>query len=130
MIQLNKVLDELEITREQLVDLALLVGTDFNPGIKGIGAKKGLKLIKEHGNIYDILKEKNIIFEVHPEVLQNLFLKHDVITDYKIQWKNPEREAIVEFLCGVHDFSEDRVISAVDKISKLDTNQSSLEKWF
>ncbi|MDP3066819.1 MAG: flap endonuclease-1 [Methanobacteriaceae archaeon] len=130
MIQLNKVLDELGITREQLVDLALLVGTDFNPGIKGIGAKKGLKLIKEHGNIYDVLKEKNIIFEVHPEVLQNLFLKHDVITDYKIQWKNPDQQAIVEFLCGVHDFSEDRVISAVDKISKLDTNQSSLEKWF
>lgn len=130
LIQLNKVLDELGITREQLVDLALLVGTDFNPGIKGIGAKKGLKLIKEHGNIYDVLKEKNIIFEVHPAVLQNLFLKHDVITDYKIQWKNPEREAIVDFLCGEHDFSEDRVLSAVDKISKLDTNQSSLEKWF
>ncbi|HMK53176.1 MAG TPA: flap endonuclease-1 [Methanobacteriaceae archaeon] len=130
LIQLNNVLGELGITREQLVDLALLVGTDFNPGIKGIGAKKGLKLIKEHGNIFDVLKEMDVIFEVHPEVLQNLFLKHDVITDYKLQWKKPDQEAIVEFLSGEHDFSKDRVLSAVDKIKKLDTNQSSLEKWF
>jgi flap endonuclease-1 len=130
LIQLEKVLEELNITREQLVDLALLVGTDFNPGIKGIGAKKGLKLIKEHGNIYNVLEDRDIIFEVHPEVLQKLFLQHEVSTDYKIVWKNPDREQIVEFLCGEHDFSEERVLNAVDKISKMDSNQSSLEKWF
>jgi flap endonuclease-1 len=130
LIQLKKVLEELDITREQLVDLALLVGTDFNPGIKGIGAKKGLKLIKEHGNIYSVLEDRDIIFEVHPEVLQKMFLQHEVSTDYEIVWKNPDREAIVEFLCGEHDFSEERVLNAVDKISKMESNQSSLEKWF
>ncbi len=130
LIRLEKVLEELDITREQLVDLALLVGTDFNPGIKGIGAKKGLKLIKEYGDIYNVLEDRDIIFEVHPEVLQQMFLQHEVSTDYKITWKNPDREQIVEFLCGVHDFSEERVLNAVDKISKMDSNQSSLEKWF
>jgi flap endonuclease-1 len=130
LIQLERVLEELDITREQLVDLALLVGTDFNPGIKGIGAKKGLKLIKEHGNIFNVLEDRDIIFEVHPEVLQKMFLQHNVSTDYKITWKNPDREQIVEFLCGEHDFSEERVLTAVDKISKMDSNQSSLEKWF
>lgn len=130
LIRLEKVLEELDITREQLVDLALLVGTDFNPGIKGIGAKKGLKLIKEYGNIYNVLKDRDIIFEVHPEILQKMFLQHEVSTDYKIVWKNPDQEQIVEFLCGVHDFSEERVLNAVDKISKMDSNQSSLEKWF
>jgi flap endonuclease-1 len=130
LIQLGKVLEELDITREQLVDLALLVGTDFNPGIKGIGAKKGLKLIKEHGNIYSILEDRDVIFEVHPQVLQEMFLQHKVSTDYKIVWKNPDQTQIVEFLCGEHDFSEERVLNAVDKISKMDSNQSSLEKWF
>jgi flap endonuclease-1 len=130
LIQLKNVLEQLDITREQLVDLALLVGTDFNPGVKGIGAKKGLKLIKEHGDIFNVLKGRDIIFEVHPEVLQKLFLQHEVRTDYKIEWKNPDREQIVEFLCGEHDFSEERVLSAVDKIRKLDANQSSLEQWF
>jgi len=130
LIELKKVLEELDITREQLVDLALLVGTDFNPGIKGIGAKKGLKLIKDHGNIYSVLEDRDVIFEIHPQVLQNLFLQHEVRTDYALEWKNPDREQIVEFLCGEHDFSEERVLNAVDKIRKLDANQSSLEKWF
>ena len=130
LIELKKVLEELDITREQLVDLALLVGTDFNPGIKGIGAKKGLKLIKDHGNIYNVLEDRDVIFEIHPQVLQNLFLQHEVRTDYALEWKNPDREQIVEFLCGEHDFSEERVLNAVDKIRKLDANQSSLEKWF
>ena len=130
LIELKKVLEELDITREQLVDLALLVGTDFNPGIKGIGAKKGLKLIKDHGNIYSVLEDRDVIFEIHPQVLQNLFLQHEVRTDYALEWKNPDREQIVEFLCGEHDFSEERVLNAVYKIRKLDANQSSLEKWF
>ena len=52
LIELEKVLSNLDITREQLVDMAIMVGTDFNQGIKGIGAKKGLKLIKKHGDIY------------------------------------------------------------------------------
>lgn len=90
LIELKKVLEELDITREQLVDLALLVGTDFNPGIKGIGAKKGLKLIKDHGNIYSVLEDRDVIFEIHPQVLQNLFLQHEVRTDYALEWKNPE----------------------------------------
>jgi len=130
LIQLEKVLEELEITREQLVDLALLVGTDFNPGIRGIGAKKGLKLIKEHGNIFNVLEDRDVIFEVHPEVLQKMFLSHEVSTDYEIVWKSPDREQIVEFLCEGHDFSEERVLNAVDKINKMDSSQSSLEKWF
>jgi flap endonuclease-1 len=48
LIQLASVLEDLQITREKLVDVAILVGTDFNEGIKGIGAKKGLNLIKKH----------------------------------------------------------------------------------
>jgi flap endonuclease-1 len=130
LLTLEKILNSLEISREQLVDLALLVGTDFNEGIKGIGAKKGLKLIKEHGNVYNILKKLDVSFEVDPEILRNLFLKHEVITDYKLKWKAPDRDGIVDFLCGEHDFNEDRVLSAVDKIKKLNTTQSSLEQWF
>src|SRR4029077_15929800 len=36
-------LDGWRISREGLVDLAILVGSDFNDGIKGIGPKKALK---------------------------------------------------------------------------------------
>ena len=47
-LELEKVLEELNLSREQLIDVALMVGTDFNEGIHGIGAKTGLKLIKNN----------------------------------------------------------------------------------
>ncbi|EKF86252.1 flap endonuclease-1 [Methanobacterium formicicum] len=130
IIELNKILENLSITREQLVDLAIMVGTDFNQGIKGIGAKKGLKLIKEHGDIYHILEKLDIELDVDPRTLREMFLNHDVDSDYDLKWQKADEEGIVNFLCGEHDFSQNRVLSAVDKLKKLQTTQSSLEQWF
>ena len=53
-IELARLLEGWGITREGLVDLALLVGTDFNNGIKGIGPKKALKLIQQHGRLENL----------------------------------------------------------------------------
>lgn len=130
LIELDKVLGNLDITREQLVDMAIMVGTDFNQGIKGIGAKKGLKLIKEHGDIYHILEKLDIELDVDPTILRNMFLNHDVDSNYQLKWQKADPERIVDFLCGEHDFSESRVLSALDKLKKLQTTQSSLEQWF
>jgi flap endonuclease-1 len=130
IIELNKILEKLGITREQLVDLAIMVGTDFNQGIKGIGAKKGLKLIKEHGDIHHILEKLDIELDVDPHTLREMFLNHEVDSGYDLKWQKADQQGIVDFLCGEHDFSENRVLSAVDKLKKLQTTQSSLEQWF
>lgn len=130
IINLEKVLKDLEITREQLVDIAILVGTDFNMGVKGIGAKTGLKLIKEHGNIFNVLEKQDIQLEVEPEILRNIFLKHEVVSDYNLKWSSPDTEGVVAFLCGEHDFSEARIMSALDKFKKIDNKQKSLTDWF
>jgi flap endonuclease-1 len=130
MIDLKKVLNELEISREQLVDVAILVGTDFNRGVKGIGAKTGLKLIKEHGNIFNVIEKLEIQLEVEPEVLRKIFLNHDVVSDYQLEWKSPDVDGVIAFLCGEHDFSETRVQSALDKFKKIDNKQKSLTDWF
>jgi flap endonuclease-1 len=130
LIQLNKVLEKIDITREQLIDVAILVGTDFNKGVKGIGAKTGLKLIKEHENIFKVIDELDIQMEVEPEILRNIFLKHDVISDYELKWNSPDVDRVVGFLCGDHDFSEPRVLSALNKFKKIDNKQKSLEDWF
>lgn len=130
VFELDKILNKLKITRLQLVDIAILVGTDFNPGIKGVGAKTGLKLIKEHKDIYNVLKKLGVELEVDPEVLRSIFLKPDVSTDYEIKWKKPNKTAVIDFLSGEHSFSEERVQNALDKIKGLDTTQKSLEDWF
>src|SRR5262245_703047 len=51
LIDAKLLLDHYGISREQLIDLALLVGTDFNDGVIGIGPKKALKLVREFGSI-------------------------------------------------------------------------------
>jgi flap endonuclease-1 len=133
LISLKNVLEKLKINRYQLVDLAILVGTDFNDGINGIGAKKGLNLIKKYGNVYKVLDHLNVELEVDPQRLRDIFLKHEFISDYELKWGNPDRDGVIEFLAGDHDFSEDRVVTAIDKLYKLrkiDNSQSSLEKWF
>jgi len=133
LILLKNVLEKLKINRYQLVDLAILVGTDFNDGINGIGAKKGLNLIKKYGNVYKVLDHLNVELEVDPQRLRDIFLKHEFISDYELKWGNPDRDGVIEFLAGDHDFSEDRVVTAIDKLYKLrkiDNSQSSLEKWF
>ena len=130
LIDLKKVLEKLEISREQLVDVAILVGTDFNLGVKGIGAKTGLKLIKEHDNIFNVMEKMDIELEVEPEILRDIFLKHDVESDYHLKWTSPNIDEVVEFLCGDHDFSEPRVLSALGKFKKIDNKQKSLTDWF
>lgn len=130
LLKLQQVLESLGISREQLVDIAILVGTDFNQGVKGIGAKRGLKLIKEYGDIFKVLENMNLTLDVEPEILRNMFFNHPVTADYELHWKYPEQEATLDFLCGDHDFSEERVINALEKLKRKDKSQSSLEKWF
>jgi flap endonuclease-1 len=130
VIELESGLRKFEITREQLVDIALLVGTDYNPGIKGIGPKKALKLIKKHGSIEGALGEIGADIK-HLAEIRKLFLVPDVTPDYEIKWKKPGPSAIIEFLCKEHDFSEARVSKAVERlIEASEEGQQTLDKWF
>lgn len=130
LIELEKILGKLEISREQLVDLALLVGTDFNLGIKGIGAKKGLKLIKKYGDVYQALESMDVQMDVDPKILRDMFLSYEFVSNYQLKWQKADKNGIVAFLCREHDFSEERVLSALDKLKKMQTTQISLEQWF
>ena len=98
-LELEKVLEELELSREQLIDVALMVGTDFNEGIHGIGAKTGLKLIRNN-SLEDVLVQKGITdVEVEPDELREIFLKHEVNTDYEIKFKSAKKDKLIEFMC-------------------------------
>ncbi|MBX4212236.1 flap structure-specific endonuclease, partial [Candidatus Pacearchaeota archaeon] len=65
MIEYQKVLNELGIDGDQLIALAILVGTDFNPGgVKGIGPKKALALVKQKKYPVQIFKEVEVRIDV------------------------------------------------------------------
>ncbi len=130
IIELEKGLGALGISREQLVDIALLVGTDYNEGIKGIGPKKALKLIKKHGSIEGALNELNTDIKNLAEI-KALFLAPGVTSDYELRWKKSDSAAIIKFLCAQHDFSDARVSKAVERLLEAsDKGQKTLDKWF
>ncbi len=130
IIELEKRLIGLGISREQLIDIALLVGTDYNEGVKGIGPKKALKLVKKHGRIECALEELNADIK-NLEELRALFMHPEVTSDYGLEWKKPDAQAIKKFLCEEHDFSEERVSKAVERLLEASgKTQQTLEKWF
>ncbi len=135
IVDLNQVLNECEITHEQLIDVGILIGTDFNPdGIEGLGPKTALKLIKEHGTIEKSLPYlKNAEFPAEPREIREIFLNPPVTDDYRIEWKEADVEAAVGFMCGERDFSEDRVRKAFEKMKACQQEakgKATLDKWF
>jgi len=135
VVELEQVLKECEITYEQLIDIGILIGTDFNPeGIKGLGPKTALRLIKEHGSLENALPYiKNAEFPVEPERIREIFLHLKVRDNYKIEWKEPDLEGVIDFICRERDFSENRVRKTLEKMRKGTEKQkgkTTLEKWF
>ena len=135
IIELASVLKECEITYEQLIDVGILIGTDFNPdGIKGLGPKTALKLIKEHGTLENALPHiKNPVFLHPPEKIRGIFLHPKVRDDYTLKWKEPNVDGIVDFLVREKDFSKDRIRKALEKMregTKELKAKTTLEKWF
>ena len=134
-VELSRVLGELNVTHEQLVDIGILVGTDFNPdGVKGVGPKTALKLIQQHGTLEKVLPTlKEAEFPVEPQRIRDVFLRPKVTDNYRIAWKEPDAEAVVDFLCRERDFSEERVRKAVKKMSeglREAKGKVTLETWF
>ncbi|MDL2271261.1 flap endonuclease-1, partial [Methanobrevibacter sp. OttesenSCG-928-I08] len=101
LLNLKEILNQLKISREDLINIALLVGTDFNDGKKGIGAKTGLKLFKEN-KLNDAMKELEKESGEDLETLKNIFLNPDINKDYEIKWKNCDSDGMVEFLSDEH----------------------------
>ncbi|MBA3043933.1 flap endonuclease-1 [archaeon] len=126
-IRTENVLKHLDVTIEQFVDIGILVGTDFNEGIKGVGPKTALKLIKEHKNLENVLRNIGEEIRDYDEV-RKIFLEPKVTDYYKIEWKNADENRVKEFLCEMHDFSVSRVENALKKF-QIKT-QKSLEEWF
>lgn len=136
----EKVLEHLNITQDQLVDVGILVGTDFFKGIFGVGEKTALNLIKKHGSIEQIIKEK---VEIHKKPItideDLLFRIRGIFSDVKapadkikFKWTSPNESGIRELLQEKHNFSKQRIDSSIKRLlgKKSGKIQTSLDKFF
>ena len=132
-IVLQDLLTNNELTREELVDLGIMIGTDFHPGIKGIGPKTGLKLIKKFGNIENICAEKNIDIPENLNLIREIFLNHPVNDNYQIKLNPINLDKLRKWLLS-RDFSNSRIDRNFKKLEKSsqvrDFGQASLSDYF
>jgi len=139
-ISLSKFLENLNITREQLIEMGILIGTDFYPGIKGIGQHKALELIRKFGSLDNIInnnvKVGNIEIQIEKstiEQIKEIFLYPDIKKDYpKIIWEKSKYEKVEELLIEQHNFSKQRVENAIERLKKQTSSktQVSLDSFF
>ncbi len=140
-VELKRLLAHLGLSQKQLVWLGILVGTDFNEGIEGVGPKTALKIVKEHNGLKEIVgyvkgKYKNG-FEVDPEEVESIFLKPETQemgrSDIGSLLKNAKasKEKIIRFMCDEHGFSQERVDKFADMLVgyKLSAGQKGIGAW-
>jgi flap endonuclease-1 len=118
------VANTLNLSRMQLIEVAILIGTDYNPGgIKGIGPKKAIEIVKD-GKFGEYGEFDQII---------NLFLNPEVSDNYNISFEKPDKERIVKILCDKYEFSELRVEKGIERIDFSLENtlkQKTLDMYF
>jgi flap endonuclease-1 len=114
LIDVPRMLDALGITHPQLIDLGLLVGTDFHPGVNGIGPKKALALVKRHGAIEHMPSQVRDSF-ADLNRLRQIFLEPDVHDDYDLASGRCDVDGVVRFLCDEHAFGRERVMAALER---------------
>ena len=132
-IELRKVLDELDISREKLVWMGILMGTDFNPkGVHGIGPKTALKIVRKCSSFEEVLKQEkleDVEFENDPEEILEFFMNPPV-SESDFSHGSPDNKKIRDILVEDHDFSEDRVNSGIQKLeTALESRQSGLDSF-
>lgn len=129
LIKLDETLRELDLTREQLVDMCILMGTDYNEGVKGIGPVKAYKLIKKYGTLERVLEVESISIGADIDAIRNIFLNPPATADYELKWEDVDEDGLIEFLVEERGFQRERVKKAIERLrrARIKGKQSTLE---
>ncbi|HVP23964.1 MAG TPA: flap endonuclease-1 [Conexivisphaerales archaeon] len=132
MVKLEDVLRELSVDHAQLVDLGILLGTDFNPdGFKGVGTATALKYIHTYGSLDRVEPLKDEIAGTDYQQIRDIFLKPAVADVGELEWGEIDLDGLKSMLCDRHDFSPERVQAAVVRVREASKGRSeTLERWF
>ncbi|MDD5192151.1 MAG: flap endonuclease-1 [Candidatus Nanoarchaeia archaeon] len=127
LIELKNVLKELDINQEQLICLGVLCGTDYNPGgVKGLGPKKSLAIVKEFKTkekIFDAIgKDKLEKYEINfewKEIYDEIEKpKVKKMKKQDIEFPKIDKDKIKKILLR-HDFSEERINNQLLKLDEV-----------
>ncbi len=119
-IELEQILKDNDLDRDQLIDLAIMIGTDFHPGIKGIGPKTGLKLIKEFSTIEAVCSAKDKPVPERLDEIREVFRNHPVveIPNQELVQGDVDVEGLKKFLIEDRQFSQKRFDNAMELLEQ------------
>ncbi|MFB6124913.1 MAG: flap endonuclease-1 [Halanaeroarchaeum sp.] len=128
LMDFEATLERHDLTWEQLVDVAILIGTDFNEGLRGFGPKTGLDAVKEHGDLWGVLEAEDETIE-NAARIRALFLDPDVTDDYDVDLEvNPDVDGAVEYVTDTWEIPFGEVATAFERIRESVT-QTGLDRW-
>lgn len=132
IISLDKTLTDLGVTQEQLVDIGILIGTDFNPdGFERIGPKTALKMIKDNGRLEDVSQIQDKLQEIDYTQIREIFLKPKVAEVPEIRFADVDYTGIANYLTKERSFSLDRVDTSLNRLKKsFEKKSHNLDQWF
>jgi flap endonuclease-1 len=132
MFLFEDILSQMKLTKAQLIDVGILIGTDFNPGgIRGIGPKTALKLIQKYSKLEEIKSIEKELAQIPYGEIRDLFLQSEISTLPDLEFTAVNYDKVVGFLCDRMNFSLDRVNGALEKLkASIDSRNQSLEQWF
>lgn len=124
--EVSKVLEELNLTMDQFIDMCILAGCDYCAGIQGIGGRTALKLIRQHGSIENILENINrdryhVPDDWTYQGARRLFKEPSVFSDdvqIEIEWRSPDKEGLMSFLVSENGFNTNRVAKGIERIKE------------
>ena len=132
IIETSKTLESLQVTKEQLVDIGILIGTDFNPdGFERVGPKTALKMIKQYSRLEDIPQIQEQLEKIDYEQIRKIFLQPEVADVDEIVFDQVNYDGIANYLTKERSFSEDRIQSSLNRLRKaIEKKSQNLDKWF
>ncbi|CAG5134458.1 unnamed protein product [Candidula unifasciata] len=136
---LGKILEELNLTHDEFIDLCILLGCDYCDSIKGIGPKRAMELIRQYRNIDEIIKHLDKKKYTIPEdwmykEARRLFQEPEVADPEKLdlKWTDPDEDGLVEFMVNQKSFNEERIRNGAKKLlkSRQGTMQGRMDSFF
>lgn len=135
----QKVLEELQLTMAQFIDMCILCGCDYVDSIKGVGPQTALKLIREHGDMEHVIAHLTAKGTVMPEPFpfeeaRGLFVNPDVIdtSSVELKWGECDVEGLRKYLIDEKQFAEERVTNGINRLKKTKgkASQGRMESFF
>ncbi|SFG33955.1 flap endonuclease 1 [Halopelagius inordinatus] len=128
LMDLEATLSNLDVTREQLIDIGMLCGTDFNEGVAGVGPKTALKEVKEHGDLWGVLESRDVYID-NADRVRDLFVDPPVTDDYEFDTDiDPDLDAARAYVVDEWDVAADEVERGFERIEEAAV-QTGLDRW-